>query len=129
MWAPQQSRSRPRISRVLDGWRVGGAAVSKYEDAAEIQFSSRPVHNQFNQERHLVTRQVYKAETLDRISRSVARSSRHRSSLASGRAALRVDECCYSDDAVQRIEAEAGRLRRTHRRADAGTTRRRRLAL
>ena len=26
---------------------------------------------------------------------------RHRSSLASGRAALRVDECCYSDDALE----------------------------
>ena len=36
-------------------------AVSKYEDAAE-KFSSvhAQVHNQFNQERRLVTRQVYK---------------------------------------------------------------------
>ena len=31
--------------------------------------------------------------------------SRHRSSLASGRAALRVDECCYSDDARARAGA------------------------
>jgi hypothetical protein len=39
---------------------AGDAAVSKYEDAAEVQFSSRPAHNHFNQERHLVTRQIYK---------------------------------------------------------------------
>ena len=33
---------------------------SKHEDAAKIQLSSCPGHNHFNQERHLVTRQVYK---------------------------------------------------------------------
>jgi hypothetical protein len=38
---------------------MGDAAVSTSEDAAEAQLSSRPVHTLFNQERHLVTRQVY----------------------------------------------------------------------
>jgi putative transposase len=33
---------------------------SKYEDAAEVQRDSRPGPQPFNQERHLVTQQVYK---------------------------------------------------------------------
>ena len=77
-------------------------AMQQFRSMKTLQkFSSvhAQVHNQFNQERHLVTRQVYKQR------RSVALTewcapSRHRSSLASGRAALRVDECCYSDDAA-----------------------------
>ena len=35
------------------------AALSKREDVAEISVHAQ-VHNHFNQERHLVTRQVYK---------------------------------------------------------------------
>jgi DDE domain len=47
------------------------AAVSKHEDA-KIQLCSCSDHNHFNQERHLVSHEIYK-ETLGRVSR-VARS-------------------------------------------------------
>jgi hypothetical protein len=40
--------------------RARYAAVSKHEDAAKIRSVHAEVHNHFNQERHLVTRQVYK---------------------------------------------------------------------
>jgi regulator of protease activity HflC (stomatin/prohibitin superfamily) len=35
------------------------AGVSKSGDATEVQLNSRQVHNEFNQERHRVTRQAY----------------------------------------------------------------------
>jgi putative transposase len=50
-----------RIRIAVSATRTGGAALSKSEDAAEVQLSScSGAQNQFNQERHLVMRQVYK---------------------------------------------------------------------
>jgi putative transposase len=76
-------------------------AMRRFRSMKTLQkFSSvhAQVHDQFNQERHLVTRQVYKQR------RSIAltewRALQGKASLASGRVALRVGECCYSDDAV-----------------------------
>jgi hypothetical protein len=57
------------------------------------------VHNQFNQERHLVTRQVYIRDA--RLHWRSGATLQGKASLASGRVALRVGECCYSDDANQ----------------------------
>ena len=54
-----QYERRIRTSRFGDG--AGDAAVSKPERCLgnSAQFTPRP-HNQFNQERHIVTRQIYK---------------------------------------------------------------------
>jgi hypothetical protein len=76
-------------------------AILRFRSMKTLQkFSSvhAQVHNQFNQERHLFTRQVHKQKTLDRID-GVARPCRVKGSLASGRVALRVGECGYSEDA------------------------------
>jgi IS1 family transposase len=76
-------------------------AMQRFRSMKTLQkFSSvhAQVHNQFNQERHLFTRQVHKQKTLDRID-GVARPCRVKGPLASGRVALRVGECGYSDDA------------------------------
>ena len=98
-WAPQQSRRE--FASAVSTTGAGDAAVSKYEDAAEIQFSSRPGPQPFQSgaaSRHPAGLQ---AETLDRID-GVARPCRVEASLASGRVALRVGECRYSDDAFER---------------------------
>jgi putative transposase len=83
-------------------------AMQRFRSPKTLQkFSSvhAQVHNQFNQERHLVTRQVYKQR------RSIAlaewRALQGKASLASGRVALRVGECCYSDDARGILRATA----------------------
>jgi hypothetical protein len=64
-----------------------------------LKFSSvhAQVYNHLNQERHLVTRQVYKQR------RSIAlmewRALQGKASLVSGRVALCIGRCSYSDDA------------------------------
>src|SRR6476660_6322702 len=55
-----QIHHRGQAHAMLSGTGAGDASVSKYEDVAEISSVHAQVHNQFNQERHLVTRQVYK---------------------------------------------------------------------
>ena len=55
---PQQSGGE--LASALSATRASDAALSKLEDAAEVRLIHAQVHNQFNQERHLVTRQVYK---------------------------------------------------------------------
>ena len=64
-WPPQQSGGE--FASAVSTTRAGDAAVSKYEDAAEIQFSSRPGPQSFQSgaaSRHPAGLQ---AETLDRI--------------------------------------------------------------
>ena len=74
-WAPQQSRRE--FASAVSTTGAGDAALSKYEDAAEIQFSSRPGAQPIQSgaaSRHPAGLQ---AETLDRID-GVARPCRVR---------------------------------------------------
>ena len=52
-------QSRREFASAVSTTRTGHAAVSKHEDAAKIRSVHAEVHNHFNQERHLVTREVY----------------------------------------------------------------------
>jgi hypothetical protein len=67
---PQEGRTHARLSSVAVAFgggltkRARHAALSKPEEAEEIQLSSRPGPQRFNQERHLDTRHVYKQDAL-----------------------------------------------------------------
>ena len=52
--------NRAENSSAVSATRTGDAALSKFETLQKFSSVHAQVHHQFNQERHLVTRQVYK---------------------------------------------------------------------
>jgi putative transposase len=57
-WPPQQSGGK--FASAFSPTRARDAAVSECEDTTKFSSIHTQVHNHFNQERHLVTREVYK---------------------------------------------------------------------
>lgn len=55
---PTAQQSGRELPSAISTARAGRAAVSRHEDPAKIQFNSRAGPRRFNQERHLVNRDV-----------------------------------------------------------------------
>jgi hypothetical protein len=97
-WSPQQSRGE--FASAVSATRTGDAAVSKSEDTAEVQLSSRPGPQPIQSgapSRHEAKSTSRDARLLWPRGAPLGR----RASLASGRVALRVSEGRYFDDAAQ----------------------------